>query len=42
MLPKGRKHIILITLHFKKILNLGGDTLPQEENEASIVQHLTE
>ena len=33
--------MILITLHLDKILNLGGDCLPQEENEASKVQHLT-
>lgn len=41
MLPKGRKREVLITLHLEKILNLGGDCHPQEENEADEVQHLT-
>lgn len=40
MLPKGRKCMILITLHLEEFLNL--ETIPQEENEARKVQHLTE
>lgn len=35
VLPKGRRHMILITLHLENILNLGGDCHSQEENEAS-------
>lgn len=37
MLPKGRRHMILITLHLENILKLGGDCHSHEENEASKV-----